>query len=184
MKLQNFEFSTRPDGNVEVRPGTDVSYILNESHREIIVSLYDRIRDEYPKAFKALTERYARSSKNKMYFEFIVVRGFIKCNWSVYDNTNDIDECGDMRFEFVSCPLRGECEFFEVICNPERNTKLSPSEMNVLRLIAQGKETKQISEELFISPRTVDSHRNNMLKKLDLHNIGALSTYFNSLNIK
>ncbi len=42
------------------------------------------------------------------------------------------------------------------------------SEINVLKLIAQEKTSKQIAEMLFVSTKTVDSHRYNICKKLNL----------------
>jgi len=42
------------------------------------------------------------------------------------------------------------------------------SEKNVLKLIAKGKTSNEIAELLFISPKTVDSHRYNICKKLNL----------------
>jgi DNA-binding NarL/FixJ family response regulator len=46
--------------------------------------------------------------------------------------------------------------------------KLSRTERKVLRLIGQEKTSKEIGEILFISPKTVDNHRSNIIKKLDI----------------
>jgi DNA-binding NarL/FixJ family response regulator len=43
---------------------------------------------------------------------------------------------------------------------------LTPTERRVLHLIAENKSTRDIAEELFVSPRTVDSHRANICSKL------------------
>lgn len=51
---------------------------------------------------------------------------------------------------------------------------LSVTERRVLRLIADEKTSKEIARELFISPRTVDTHRNNISKKLNLSGTLAL----------
>ncbi|MEM6717979.1 MAG: response regulator transcription factor [Bacteroidota bacterium] len=45
---------------------------------------------------------------------------------------------------------------------------LSPSERTIIRLIAQGKNSAEISESLLISVRTVQKHRANILSKLDI----------------
>lgn len=47
-------------------------------------------------------------------------------------------------------------------------SKLTPSEKKILKLIAQDKTNKEIGSELFISPRTVEKHRSNIIMKLDL----------------
>lgn len=54
---------------------------------------------------------------------------------------------------------------------------LTASERRVLRLIANSKTTKEIADELFISPRTVDHHRANISAKLDLKGKNALLTF-------
>ena len=46
---------------------------------------------------------------------------------------------------------------------------LTPMERRVLKLIAANKTSREIGKELFISPRTVDTHRNNICSKLELH---------------
>ncbi len=51
---------------------------------------------------------------------------------------------------------------------------LTPTERRVLKLIAEEKTSKQIAEELFISPRTVETYRTNIARKLDLHGSLAL----------
>lgn len=47
---------------------------------------------------------------------------------------------------------------------------LSLSERTIIRLIAQGLTSKEISEKLYISVRTVEKHRSNIINKLDLSN--------------
>ncbi|MEZ4807391.1 MAG: response regulator transcription factor [Flavobacteriales bacterium] len=51
---------------------------------------------------------------------------------------------------------------------------LSERELEVLAALAEGLTNKEIGERLFISPRTVDTHRTNLMKKLDCHNVVGL----------
>jgi DNA-binding NarL/FixJ family response regulator len=51
---------------------------------------------------------------------------------------------------------------------------LTTAERKVIKLIAANKSTKQIAEELFISPKTVENHRTNICIKLGLHGSHAL----------
>jgi DNA-binding NarL/FixJ family response regulator len=51
---------------------------------------------------------------------------------------------------------------------------LTPTERRVLQLIAEEQTTREIAGRLFISPRTVDTHRANICRKLDLHGSLAL----------
>ncbi len=51
---------------------------------------------------------------------------------------------------------------------------LTEREIEILRLVAEGYSNKEIGEKLFISHRTVDTHRTNLMKKLDVRNIAGL----------
>ncbi len=52
--------------------------------------------------------------------------------------------------------------------------QLTPTEIKVLKLVAENKGTKEIAGELFISKRTVDRHRENICRKLDIHGHNAI----------
>jgi len=54
---------------------------------------------------------------------------------------------------------------------------LSDREREILHLIAQGKTSPEIAAELFLSPHTVQSHRDHIMAKLDLHSKAALIKY-------
>ena len=61
---------------------------------------------------------------------------------------------------------------------PEQNSDgLTSREREVLQLIAEGYTSKQIGEILCISIKTVQAHRTNLMKKLDLHDRGELIKY-------
>lgn len=55
--------------------------------------------------------------------------------------------------------------------------KLTDREREILQLIGEGKTHQQIAELLQISVRTVDTHRNNIIKKLDVHDTANLVLY-------
>jgi len=54
---------------------------------------------------------------------------------------------------------------------------LTPREQEVMRLLAEGLSRKEIGEKLFISPKTVENHRTNIMNKLDLHSTIELIRY-------
>ena len=54
---------------------------------------------------------------------------------------------------------------------------LTPTERQVLRLIATNKTSKEIADELFIAVRTVEKHRANVCQKLELHGSHALLSF-------
>ncbi len=57
------------------------------------------------------------------------------------------------------------------------NRKLGRREREVLRLIAQGQRSPEIAEQLNISIGTVEAHRRNIMRKLDLHSVAELTKY-------
>ena len=54
---------------------------------------------------------------------------------------------------------------------------LTPREREILKLIAEGYKNKEIADYLFISLKTVEKHRSNLMKKLDLHSVAALTAF-------
>ena len=44
-------------------------------------------------------------------------------------------------------------------------------------ILTEGKSSKEIADLLFLSPKTVDVHRNNLMKKLELYTIPELTKY-------
>ena len=54
---------------------------------------------------------------------------------------------------------------------------LSPRERQILQLIAMGKGAKEIGAELNISNKTVEAHRMQLMKKLDIRNVAELVKY-------
>jgi DNA-binding CsgD family transcriptional regulator len=55
--------------------------------------------------------------------------------------------------------------------------QLTPREKQILDIIAAGKTTKQIADELRVSTSTVGNHRKHICKKLDLHSTAELVAF-------
>ena len=60
---------------------------------------------------------------------------------------------------------------------------LTAREQEILRLLAEGLPPKEIAEKLFISPKTVENHRANIMNKLDLHSTLELVRYAAKLGL-
>jgi len=56
-------------------------------------------------------------------------------------------------------------------------SQLSPREREVLQLITEGWSTKQTASHLYVSVKTIETHRRQIMKKLDLHTIADLTKY-------
>jgi DNA-binding NarL/FixJ family response regulator len=61
----------------------------------------------------------------------------------------------------------------QVSASPLR--RLTPREQQVMKFIAQGSSTQEIAKVLGISPRTVETHRHSLMKKLGLHNAAEVA---------
>lgn len=55
--------------------------------------------------------------------------------------------------------------------------RLTPRQREVLTLIAEGKSTREISGVLHISVKTVETHRAQLMKRLDIHDVAGLVKY-------
>jgi DNA-binding NarL/FixJ family response regulator len=54
---------------------------------------------------------------------------------------------------------------------------LTQREREILKLIAEGYKNKEIADDLCISVKTVEKHRSNLMEKLNLHNVQALTAF-------
>jgi two-component system response regulator NreC len=60
---------------------------------------------------------------------------------------------------------------------PAAAGELTPRELEVLRLVAEGHTNQAIADRLGLSRKTVDVHRTNLMRKLDLHDVTELVKY-------
>jgi len=54
---------------------------------------------------------------------------------------------------------------------------LSPREREVLQLMSEGKSTNQIADSLHVSVKTIETHRQQVMHKLNIHNVAGLTKY-------
>ncbi len=121
-----------------------------------------------------------------MYQEQSLVKNLVNMGISGYLlKTSDKDE---LLFA-INQVLKGKTYFDGKLMNQTRNaeeelitspndfskvSKLSEREKEVAILLCNGLSNKQVAEKLFVSPSTVDNHRTNLMKKLDVHNVVEL----------
>jgi DNA-binding NarL/FixJ family response regulator len=70
-------------------------------------------------------------------------------------------------------------EVKKIIAHPSINElktipPLTKREKEILRMIADGKTSIEIADELFVSPLTIETHRRNLMQKFDVKNVAAL----------
>lgn len=71
---------------------------------------------------------------------------------------------------YLSCSCSSNCEN----CRP---SPLSKKELEIVELLVNGYTTRKIAEECKLSVHTINTHRRNILKKLDLHSTSELIAY-------
>lgn len=170
----------------------EIFNILHETVPDIIMvnlnldansidSLCKNVHDKYPNLPILLL---LKDSMEIALAELIVngVRGVLWENDSEHD-LNDVIRCvanGSLFFEDPkNCKLN--CHMSHKICDnsgvDNLSHVLSEREVEVLKLIAKGWSYKKIAELLFISSRTVESHKNNIMIKLNIKNKNDLIRY-------
>ena len=77
--------------------------------------------------------------------------------------------------------LLAQKEFFH--SNLDKFSTLTPRETEILKLVAQGKSSPDISEELFISIQTVNTHRKSIKQKLTIANAYEFMLYAHSFDL-
>jgi len=174
--MKPIEFYNTPTGEVIIKSADESERTLSEKDTCFIQKFIEILREFYPDALNALNEIYGNSI-NRRYSNFLMIRRFIKCNLGLYDNRIDLDSNWNFKFEFVGCPLRGECKYDHILCQPKFNSKLSDRQAEVMKLLYEGNTDDQVADELFISLNTVNNHRKNSFKKLKIHSMPEFMRY-------
>lgn len=179
MILKNLEFHRSVEGKDAMyrSTGENQSKTIEHNSTNVIIPLLAQIEAQYPKCHRRLKDIYGQNKQ----FRFLAARRFVKCNCGEFDSVLDIDAEGIIHTELVTCPMRGECLDEGIICLPERETGLTCREKEIAQLVAKGMSNEEIARHLFIGIDAVKSHVQNCLRKLELPNRAALSTYISKL---
>ena len=71
-------------------------------------------------------------------------------------------------------------DYVRRLCESDAETPaagLTPKEREVLQLLAEGNTTKEIAAALFVSVKTIETHRQHIMQKLDIHSVAGLTKY-------
>ena len=110
IRFYNVEFYNARKGDVIFYIEDQPQQVLKQEHRSLILWMLDIIKDKYPGAYKRGCELYANRARNIPFYEFTIVKRFIRCNFGEQDELSyDIDEKGNFCFEDVRCPLQLLC---------------------------------------------------------------------------
>ena len=159
---------------------------LLTNHRSLVVLDYALFDFSSPEELIIIQHRFPES--HFLLFSEELTESFLKivtCNTSAFSivlkdcNREEIDRA--LQFVFNSKPFI--CQRVEnqltskKQAEPVSDNKLTPTEREILRLIALGKSTKEIAAERFLSIHTVITHRKNIFRKLEVNNLHEATKY-------
>lgn len=160
---------------------TQISLISSEGKvlpfDQLVEELAEEIAACYPEAYSALVNHYAGSKLNHTYFLRRIVARFVKCNFSPADDKPDIKNGSFCNFEYVPCPLRGECHLEGIVCGPKFAQGLRRAEIIVMEKWYEGWNEDEIAESLHLSPFTVHNHIRNAYRRLGVHSRSEFIKY-------
>jgi DNA-binding NarL/FixJ family response regulator len=173
--MNSTEFYITPKGDVMLHGNSTKQ--LQFSDRAFVSEMLRTIHEFYPEALAALSNVFEKIRSMPAVYEFNIVRRFIKCSWGKFDSVLDIDQFGNLNFEEVECPLRGECPYEGIVCKPKFNSNLSEREKEVMSLLYRNLNHEEIAEKLFISADTVKTHKRNAFRRVNVHSLAEFFIY-------
>lgn len=159
---------TLPKKDNEEFNGWRVVQVLKDNYPEIKILILSAHDESYliAKLIEAGANGYLiKDSSSQEVYEAII---------SVYEKGSYINE---RALNAIQSKLAGKLK------TPKIHEALTKREIEVLQLICQQKTAEEIGNELFISKKTVNGHRNNLLQKTGARNISGLVMYAIKHNI-
>jgi len=152
--------------------------------------------DDFEIALNSLKYLYETENTEKAYggpYRFKLKNG--KYIWGIGFAKMLIPSNDKGHRQFLNCmiplsePLQANAQIQYLIAENRRKgkesiiSKITPTEMKILKLIALGWKICQIADKLYRSKRTISTHKNNIMKKLGLHTLAALANFANQNGI-
>jgi len=155
----------------------EVDVILLDINMPILngVETCKKVTKLYPEVKIVALSMYDQQSYFKRMIQY-GAKGYLLKN----DNTSEIERAIRKVMDggrYVSSQMQSMMSSIDYISGKKTSlmgTELSPRELEVLQLVAEGMTDQQIAKKLFISVHTVNSHRKSLLLKLDAKNTAAL----------
>lgn len=132
------------------------------------IDLIASIRKKQPKA---------RIMVNTMHEEIWFVRSLLQCNpdailFKSIDSRQVIDAVhAVLQGKKYFCPYAEQVRMQLRSQEKSGKNELTLRELDVLKLLSEGKSTQEIAQELCVSANTVDTHRRHLMEKLDARNV-------------
>ncbi len=137
---------------LKINPNTKVVALSGHANRELVREMLKAGASAYilkSKAYEELVRAIREVMKGKKYLSSDIARG-------VVDEYVEISSARSANPAFVV---------------------LTDREREALQLVSEGKSTKDVADQLNISVKTVETHRRNIMEKLNLHSMAELTKY-------
>lgn len=140
------------------------------------LDILDRLKKENPRLKVLLFSSHHSSAMVKRVVE-LGVDGYIEKNAGVEELEKAIVKVSEGQRYFGPMIVEKMRELMLNSGEDDSLETLSTREREILKLIAESFTSKEIADRLYISPRTVDTHRVNIMKKLNLNDIAGMTRY-------
>jgi len=163
---------------LEILPKINVDVLLLDLDMPIMNGLQcaEIIKQKYPEVKIAILTMHQEKALIQKFIEFGVVGYFLKTiqkDELVYA-IKTIADGGDYFPSDITKALLEKQSIIPDITHSPLLKELTKREIEIIQLVSQGFFNIEIGKKLFISHRTVDTHRTNIMRKLDLHNVAEI----------
>jgi len=163
---------------LEILPEINVDVLLLDLDMPIMNGLQcaEIVKQKYPGVKIAILTMHQEKALIQRFIEFGVEGYFLKTiqkDELVYA-IKTIAAGGDYFPSDVTKALLQKQNIIPDVTQSPLLKGLTAREVEIIRLVSHGFSNNEIGKKLFISPRTVDTHRTNIMRKLDLHNVAEI----------
>lgn len=160
--------------NLKKHSSADLVNIFHPEDRNII----DEMKNFFKKKKRGVFTSIYRMRKSKGEFAWVFTNAKLFSNAAEEDSNKVIGVTVDFSVDLsydknIKCVLKEKLKK----CNNPQIKKVSKRELQIVKLFANGFKSKEIASELDISFHTVNNHRKNILRKLQLRNLASLVNF-------
>lgn len=163
---------------LEILPKISVDVLLLDLDMPIMNGLQcaETVKHKYPDVKIAILTMHQEKALIQRFIEFGVNGYFLKTiqKDELIHAIKTIAGGGDYFPSDVTMALLQKQSITPDVTQSPLLKELTRREIEIIRLVSQGFSNNEIGKKLFISPRTVDTHRTNIMRKLDLHNVAEI----------
>lgn len=148
--------------------------LMNYTVNEISIEQRTRMNYTWNYRFKNSKDEYVNIVQNTTPLEFDIEKKPIigLAHYTVLNSNIKMDVCASAKW--LNDNNEYETKYFNNFSQKLLTDGISNRERDIIRLLVLNNSSKEIAEKLHISPNTVDTHRRNILKKMNISSTGEL----------